>query len=67
MIERNDECDNQPYNWRVGSTPQLSMKAGTTNIARHCMLQTIASVRLKKGTYTHNHLAADCGCMLGFG
>jgi hypothetical protein len=66
MIERNNECDNQPYNWRVGSTPQLSMKAGTTNIARHCMLQTIASLRLKK-TPTHIHLAADCGCNFGLG
>ena len=42
-IEPDNECDNQPNNRRIGSTPQLSMKAGTTNIARYCMLQAIAT------------------------
>jgi hypothetical protein len=66
VIERDNECNNQPYDRRIGLTPQLSMKAGTTNNARYPMSQAIATNNCnnhlgKKGTYTHKHLAGDCG------
>jgi len=69
MIECKDECDNQPFDWTVGSTSQLSMKTGATNIVMYYALQAIATNNCnnshEKGTYTYNHLASDCGCILG--
>jgi len=52
----------QPHNFRWKLGPTLQRIACCKQLQ-----QTIATIHLKKGRYTHNHHAGDCGCILGLG